>query len=275
MSHNRRVVPGAAAGRAYGVPIMRTTVGPLPPAVYWRRRAVVLGAVLLVALLWFVSCGGEDDDGGNRGTGASSQAPAPAPAGSTPEEEPSFSDAQPGAGPSLPAPEDLQSAQPNPNPGGQPSAGANTGNNANVNGNNANVTAPADGSCADQEVSVTPVPAVTTAKRGAPVVIRLKIKNIGTRTCTRDLGAGAQELYLDQGARKYWSSDTCTSDRSSNPQQLRPGAEYEYTVTWNGRQTSKRSAALAAGPAPPPGTYELRGRLGTKVSEPVAMTIAG
>ena len=228
----------------------------------------MLGAVLLVALLWFVSCGGEDDDG-NRGTGASSQAPTPAPAKSTPEEEPSFSDAQPGAGPSLPAPEDLQSPHPNPNPNGQPpSAGANTGNNANV-------TAPADGSCADQEVSVTPVPAATTARRGTPVVIRLKIKNIGTRTCTRDLGAGAQELYLDQGARKYWSSDTCSTDRSSNPQQLRPGAEYEYTVTWNGRQTSKCTAALAAGPAPPPGTYELRGRLGTKVSEPVAMTIVG
>jgi len=228
----------------------------------------VLGAVLLVALLWFVSCGGEDDDG-NRGTGASSQAPTPAPAKSTPEEEPSFSDAQPGAGPSLPAPEDLQSPHPNPNSAGQPpSAGANTGNNANV-------TAPADGSCADQEVSVTPVPAATTARRGTPVVIRLKIKSIGTRTCTRDLGAGAQELYLDQGARKYWSSDTCSTDRSSNPQQLRPGAEYEYTVTWNGRQTSKCTAALAAGPAPPPGTYELRGRLGTKVSEPVAMTIVG
>ena len=228
----------------------------------------MLGAVLLVALLWFVSCGGEDDDG-NRGTGASSQAPTPAPAKSTPEEEPSFSDAQPGAGPSLPAPEDLQSPHPNPNSAGQPpSAGANTGNNANV-------TAPADGSCADQEVSVTPVPAATTARRGTPVVIRLKIKNIGTRTCTRDLGAGAQELYLDQGARKYWSSDTCSTDRSSNPQQLRPGAEYEYTVTWNGRQTSKCTAALAAGPAPPPGTYELRGRLGTKVSEPVAMTIVG
>jgi hypothetical protein len=268
VSHNRRVVPGRGLARAYGVPIMRTTVGPLPPAVYWRRRAVVLGAVLLVALLWFVSCGGEDDNGtGNRGTGASSQAPTPAPATSTPEEEPSFSDAQPGAGPSLPAPEDLESPQPNPNPAGQPpSAGANTGNNANV-------TAPAGGGCADQEVSVTPVPAVTTARRGTPVVIRLKIKNIGTRTCTRDLGAGAQELYLDQGARKYWSSDTCSADRRSNPLQLRPGAEYEYTVTWNGRQTSKCTAALAAGPAPPPGTYELRGRLGTKVSEPVAMAI--
>jgi hypothetical protein len=227
---------------------------------------VVLGALLLVVIVFFVSCGG-DDDGTKRGTGASSQAPTPAPAESTPEEEPSFTDAAPGAGPSLPDPEELQSQPPNPN-GADPSAGTN------ATGNNANVTAPSGGSCADQEVSVTPVPAATSAKRGTPVVLRLKIKNISARTCTRDLGAGAQELYLDQGARKYWSSDTCSADRSSNPQTLRPGAEFEYTVTWNGRQSSKCTAALAAGPAPPPGTYELRGRLGTKVSEPVALTIA-
>ena len=238
---------------------MRSTVGPLPPAVYWRRRALVLGVLLLVVILSYVSCSGNDDPG-QRGTGASSQAPTPAPADSTPEDLPSFSDAQPGAGPSLPDPADLLSQQ----PGGQPSG----------TGSNANVTAPADGSCADQEVSVIPVPAVTTAKRGTPVVIHLKIKNVSTRVCTRDLGAGAQELYLDQGARKYWSSDTCSADRSSNAQQMRPGSEFEYTVTWNGRQSSKCTAALAAGPAPPPGTYELRGRLGTKVSEPVALTIA-
>ena len=227
----------------------------------------MLGALLLVVIAFFVSCGGDDNDA-DRGSGTSSQAPTPAPADSVPEEEPSFSDAEPGAGPSLPAPEDLLSQQPNPNPGAvNPSAGANP------TGNNANVTAPADGSCADQELSVTPVPATTTAKRGAPVVIRLKIKNISTRSCTRDLGAGAQELYLDQGARKYWSSDTCSADRSTNQQRMQPGSEFEYAVTWNGRQSSKCTAGLPAGPAPPPGTYELRGRLGTKVSEPVALTI--
>ena len=119
-----------------------------------------------------------------------------------------------------------------------------------------------------------PVPATATAKRGAPVVIRLKIKNISTRSCTRDLGAGPQELYIDQGARKYWSSDTCSTDRSTNVQRMQAGAEFGYTVTWNGRQSSKCTGGLSAGPAPPPGTYEVRGRLGTKVSEPIALTIA-
>ena len=246
---------------------MRTTVGPLPPTVYWRRRAVVIGVVLLAVILLFVSCGGEDD-GPNRGTGAS-QAPTPAPASSTPEEEPSFSEADPNGGPALPDPEDLRSQQPQPNTGTDPSAAP-----PGTTGNNANVTAPADGSCADAELAVTPVPASSAAKRGVPVTIRLKIKNTSARTCTRDLGAGAQELYLDQGARKYWSSDTCSADRSANPTRMQPGAEYEFAVTWNGRQSSKCAAALAAGPAPPPGRYELRGRVGTKVSEPVALTIA-
>ncbi len=247
---------------------MRTTVGPLPPTVYWRRRAVVLGAVLLAVILLFVSCGGEDD-GNNRGTGASSQAPTPAPASATPEEEPSFSDADPNGGPALPDPEDLRSQQPAPVTGTDPSAPANT------TGNDANVTAQSAGACADTEISVTPVPATTSAKRGVPVVIKLKIKNISARACTRDLGAGAQELYLDQGARKYWSSDTCSADRSTNQVRMQPGAEYEFAVTWNGRQSSKCASALAAGPAPPPGRYELRGRLGTKVSEPAALAIAG
>lgn len=229
---------------------------------------MVLGALLLVVIVLFVSCSGGDDND-RRGSGAASQAPTPSSAPSTPEEEPSFSDAVPNGGPSLPDPADLESpGNPNPNPGADPSSGAGQ------TGNNANVTAPVDGSCADQEMSVTPVPASATAKRGSPLVIDLRIKNISARSCTRDLGAGAQELYIDQGARKYWSSDTCSADRSSNVQRLQPGAEFEYTVTWNGRQSSKCASALAAGPAPPPGRYEVRGRLGTKISEPVALTVA-
>ena len=258
--------------RAYGDPIMRSTVGPLPPAVYWRRRALVGGVLLLIVIALFVSCGGGDDaDPRGSGNGAS-QAPTPTPDPSASvDPEPSFADAQPGgSGPSLPAPEDLQSPG-----GGNPSGGTNGGTNGQPDGSDANVNAPNGAACADQEVTVTPVPGTESAKRGTPVVIKLKIKNVSNRTCTRDLGAGAQELYIDQGARKYWSSDTCSSDRSANQQQLRAGAEFEYAVTWNGRQSSKCTAELSDGPAPPPGTYEVRGRLGTKISEPVALAIAG
>ena len=35
---------------------MKTTVGPLPAAVYWRRRAVVLGVLFVVAIMMWSAC---------------------------------------------------------------------------------------------------------------------------------------------------------------------------------------------------------------------------
>jgi hypothetical protein len=236
---------------------------------------VVLGALLLAAILLFVACSGRNGNNSNRGQNTSSQSPIPAPASSTPEDEPSFSDAQPGSGPSLPAPSDLTSQQPTLGDGTADGAGASGApNGQNAAGTNANVTAPTGATCADNEMSVIPAPASTTVRRGTPVVIRLTIKNISARTCSRDVGADPQEIYIDQGARKYWSSDTCSTARSSDVRQFAPGAERQYSVTWNGRQSSKCVGGQAAGPAPPPGQYEVRGRLGTKVSEPVILTIA-
>jgi hypothetical protein len=234
---------------------------------------VVLGALLLAVILLFVACSGRNDNNSTRGQNTSSQSPIPAPASSTPEEQPSFSDAKPGSGPSLPAPGDLTSQQPTLGDGTADGAASGAPNGQNPAGTNANVTAPTGATCADTEMSVIPAPASTTVRRGTPVVIHLTIKNISARTCSRDVGADPQEIYIDQGARKYWSSDTCSTARSSDVRQFAPGAERQYSVTWNGRQSSKCVGGQAAGPAPPPGQFEIRGRLGTKVSDPVSLTI--
>ncbi|WP_433298781.1 adhesin [Actinoplanes sp. CA-030573] len=258
---------------------MRTTVGSLPPAVYWRRRAVVLGALLLGIIVLFVSCSGGDDKNDQRGKGSpSSQLPTPAPASkSAPgETEPSFLDNVPpggGGGPSLPALGDLESQNPGDGDGGTGSNGSLPTTTAAGTGQNTNVTAPADGSCADSEIQVTPSVASTTIKRGASVDVTLTVKNISSRTCGRDVGAGPQELYLDQAARKYWSSDTCSTAKGSDVRQFAPGEVRSYKVTWNGRQSSTCAGNAASGPNPPPGQFELRARLGTYVSQPVVLTI--
>jgi hypothetical protein len=252
--------------------IMRATVGPLSPNVYWRRRAVVLGAVLLGVIVLFVSCSGEDEND-PKTKNASSQYPTPAPETVSPSPTPSFLDSGPAGGPALPDPADLLTTGPaNPidellptatgNPAATtPPAGATTG------------AAPADGACADAEMSVTPIPAKTTVKRGVPLEIRLKIKNIGTRTCTRDVGADPQELYIEQGATKFWSSDKCSTTKGSDVRAFAPGAEREYMVTWNGRQSSQCAADVASGPVPPAGDYELRGRLAEVISAPVVVSV--
>lgn len=233
---------------------------------------MVLGALLLGVIVLFVSCSGGDDEDSKRGTGAaSSQAPTPAPAASTPDDEPSFSDPGPGAGnPSLPDPGDLTAS----GAGTHPSAGAGTDPEDTQDGStDTNVNAAAGGTCTDAEMSVTPVPAATTVRRGAPLAIRLKIKNISARTCSRDVGADLQELYIEQGAQKVWSSDTCSTAKGSEVRSFAPNGEREYNVTWNGKQANKCSAGLAAGTAPPAGQYEVRGRLGAKVSSPVPLDI--
>jgi hypothetical protein len=244
---------------------MRTTVGPLPSAVYWRRRAVVLGAVLLGIIVLFVSCSGDGDDG-KTGTGAkSSQFPTPAPASpsESPDPETSFLDGVPGGNaPSLPAPGDIESPQ-----------GTDDGDDDGGSGQNTNVTVPSDGSCADSEMSVVPRAASTTIKRGASVELTLTIENIGQRTCTRDVGAGAQELYIDRGATVYWSSDTCNADKGQDVRQFAPGDQKVYKVTWNGRQSSTCAGTSANGPNPPPGQFDLRARLGSLISNPAALTI--
>lgn len=228
----------------------------------------MLGAVLLGIIVLFVSCSG-DDNSGPRGQGTSaSQNPTPPPSSESPEPEPSFLDtAPPGNGPSLPAPGDLDSPGNNgAGTSGLPTLGSGTGQNSNVN-------VPADGSCADSEMSVTPIPGATTIKRGANVDLTLTIKNVGTRTCARDVGADSQELYIVQGARRYWSSDTCGTTKGNDLRQLRPGEERTYKVTWNGRQSSTCAGGTATGPNPPPGQFQLLARLGTLISSPVNLTI--
>ncbi|MEU8237280.1 adhesin [Actinoplanes missouriensis] len=255
---------------------MRATVGPLSPSVYWRRRLVVLGAVLLGVIVLFMACS-PDDDKDTKTKNASSQYPTPAPdtASASPTPDTSFLDSAPPGGQALPDPADLLTQDPAEEllptttaPGavpatGAPSAGATT------------PAAPAGdgGACTDAEMSVTPVPVKTSVKRGVPLEVRLKIKNIGTRTCTRDVGADPQELYLEQGAQKFWSSDKCSTAKGSDIRAFAPGAEREYMVTWNGRQSTQCANNVPAGPIPPAGDYELRGRLGAVVSAPVVVTI--
>jgi hypothetical protein len=275
VSRNRRVVPVAAPVRVYGGPIMRTTVGSLPSAVYWRRRAVVLGAVLLSIIVLFVSCSGNDNDDKRAKGTANSQAPTPAPATSTSAEpDTTFGDGAQAGAPSRPNPADLLSQQPGDDEDGgddspatsQPTAGTGTGANTNI-------TVPSDGSCADTEIAVQPVAAQTTVKRGTPMELQLVVKNIGSRACTRDVGADPQELYLEAGAFKYWSSDSCSPNKNSNVLLFAAGQQRSYSVTWNGRQSTSCANSQPTGPAPPRGQFQLRARLGTLVSNPITLTL--
>jgi hypothetical protein len=222
--------------------IMKLTVGPLPSAVYWRRRAVVLGVGVLVIFMLAYSCTGaaKPSDAANghaAAPGRSSSAPAAA------TSAPSL------LTPSIGTPPPLDST-PSPAP---------------------SLTQPLiTGACADAEMSVIPVPATPGVRQGTSLKITLKIKNISNHTCTRDVGANAQELFIQQGATKTWSSDACDALTGNDVRTFEPGIEIEAYVIWNGRVTSQ---GCVNRPWASPGAYQVFGRLATKLSDPVPLQI--
>jgi hypothetical protein len=247
---------------------MRLTVGPLPPAVYWRRRLAVLGILLLLVILVVYACsdGGDQGKNGakNGGTSGGTQSGSqPAHQGRTPTKSPTPNPSGPASvAPLLPplgsiAPEggdpvDQGAAG---GPGTEPSPGA----------------APGTGPCTDDEMAVTAVPEAPSVARGTFVRLTLKIKNISNRTCTRDVGADAQELFLLDGAKaKMWSSDACDAAHGGDVRTFRPGIEAPFFVLWDGRATS---SGCANRPLPPAGRYQLIGRLSSKLGAPAPLDV--
>lgn len=230
---------------------MKLTVGPLPSAVYWRRRAILLGGMLVAVSLVWASCStaSRGERAAQPGPSASTSIAPSAPASTllTPTVD-GLESPTTGASPQPAAPP----AQPAGPPPGAPVAAV-----------------PA---CADTELLLTPMAAQTTAPRGAIVKLTLKVKNISPHACSRDLGADQQELYIQQGTVKVWSSDACDPHRGVSVRNLAPNEEQAFFVDWSGRISSAGCEDAQRVP-PPPGKYQIFGRLATKISDPVVLTL--
>ncbi|MEV6929419.1 hypothetical protein AB0M46_33685 [Dactylosporangium sp. NPDC051485] len=221
---------------------MKLTVGRHPAGVYWRRRAIVGGVILVAAVLLWTSCGGSDPSDRKTASSASGGAPTSAPAApSVTIQVPTTGD--PGATTTSGPPATTSPAAP------------------------AFATVPP---CADADLSVVATPDQVVQFRGAYLKFMLKIKNTTTHDCVRDIGADAQELYLTVGAVKMWSSDDCDAPKGTQMAVLKPSIEVSFTNVWNGKATNAGCANKAT---PPAGKYGLVGRLGTKISEPVQVQL--
>jgi hypothetical protein len=220
---------------------MKLTVGPLPSAVYWRRRAILLAALLVTVSVLWVSISSVSH--------SESAKPTAHPAKTT-------TLLTPGLG--------LDSTAPASSPAGPAAPVVTTPPPAAV--------VPAVTPCADTEIAIAPIADPNPAPRGATVRLTLKIKNISARTCSRDLGADAQELYIQLGAEKMWSSDACSPLHGSSVQNLTAGAEQAFFVSWTGK-ASNAGCDEAKRVAPPVGKYQLFGRLATKISDPFVLTL--
>ena len=224
---------------------MRLTVGSLPSSVYWRRRLVVLAVLVTATSVVWVSCGGSDEADGTKQKAGSKPSTTVSAVVSVVPAVPLLSPA--GASPSgvseSTTPPAAESAPPSSN----------------------------ETLCADADLLVTPVPESASAQRGAGMRLTIKIRNISNRTCARDLGADQQELYLLRDSKKIYSSDACESRHGTSMKNLVPNIELAFWVPWDGTATVN---GCTGRPAPAAGKYQLIGRLGTKLSDPVTVTLS-
>jgi hypothetical protein len=230
---------------------MRLTVGSLPPAVYWRRRAIVLTVVLSVIFVFVYACSGDPgkDNKAQNQIAPTGTASASAVASANPSAT--------ATGTMTPTASATASVKPTATRTGAPAA------------------PPPNGPCTDQEMLVTPVPQPADAPRGGTVQLTIKIKNVGKRTCKRDVGADFQEIRIVQGSgsTKTWSSDDCNPTRGSDVQSFTPGFERSYSVTWNTHTSTSCDGKRATGKLADAGDYQVFARLGSKLSKPVALTL--
>ena len=228
---------------------MRLTVGPLPPAVYWRRRALVLGVLVLVGFVIFYSCTG----------------PQPGRSGPVGNSSMATSTVNPTTTASATA-----SATPTTTGSATPTATGTV---------TPTMTAPPQSeTCTDDEIRLTATPSPADPIAGQSSTLTLLIKNISNRTCTRNIGNIPQELRLLQGDTVIWSSDDCSNATQYNyPQQFAPGYERSFPIVWHGYRTraasGQQNCSEVPANRPAPGEYALVGRLGTLFSPPMTLTI--
>jgi hypothetical protein len=264
----RRANDGSAC-RAAKVHIVLQPVGPLPPQVYWRRRLVLLGGIVLLLMLGLAMRSG--GSGPRQSAGGSALTSTPTPTG-----EPS------GVATITPSP----GSAGGPAPGPGPATGATGPSATPPAGTGASGTTPAStgpsgspgtgpsgplGTCPDAALTVQASTARPAYRVGETPVFKLSLRNTGSQSCVRDVGPRQQEMLLYAGTTRIWSSNDCYPDGGTDVRTLDPGEAVSATVVWSG--LSSQPGCAGARIRVQAGSYRLVASVGTAKSKPATLIL--
>ncbi|MEU1042282.1 hypothetical protein ACFYP4_15335 [Streptomyces sp. NPDC005551] len=246
---------------------LRNPVGPLPSSIYWRRRAVLLSVVGLLALLvlWVIASGGgggnNNGDGSNGKNPAPSITPGPSSSGPAISQHPGGRDESSGSG-----------------DGGDGGGGSGAGGGAGAGtGGGAGSTGSAGGSgsgfkdggsgeqlpagsglanCTGGSVKLTLRSVHNTYAPGRKPTIELTVKNSASGACKVDLGPKNTVLTITQagGDDAFWSSKDCPKGSGSLLLRVPADGQVTRTLEWDRKASAPECATPPAGSASA-GTY--------------------
>lgn len=170
-----------------------------------------------------------------------------------------------GGGASTAAPQPSQSSTPAPDP--SPSTSKTTSASPKPSTSATSGT----GACKDSQIQVTASTDAASYQVGATPRLRMRIQNVSTSACKRDIGSKSNELIISSGTVKVWSSDDCNPGGTAQVVTLQPQQSYSVDVTWLGRLSQK--GCPPDQPIASAGTYKLVGRNGDVQSDPAVFSL--
>ncbi|WP_188588629.1 hypothetical protein [Gordonia jinhuaensis] len=273
--------------------------GPLPPEIYWRRRALAVGIVVIVLavviglIVWATSVGGPkktSESGVLPGAGAVMVTPS-APSQSPDASSSGYGDGYGGSESATPSvyvgdnglATTVQVPAAGSSGGGQGSSnqsgggqGADTQGGQSGNGGQAQSTpqpVPASGLCPDQNISVVLYTDKANYVVGDHPTFTLVVTNIGLQNCTRDVGKGMQNVTVRtlDGVHYIWSANDCFPGAGVNNMLLKPGQQFTDKIVWSG--TSSNPGCTAKREPVGPGAYQAFAALGERQSSPITFNV--
>jgi hypothetical protein len=202
-------------------------VGPQPPSVYWRRRLLVLGSVLVLLVLLVMTAkiitSNGDDPAGAQGTA-----------------------------PTTPVKTSGATSLPPSTPTTRASSHATTGARSTPAHPTSSVPPP---TCAGKDLSVSAVTGKTSYQVGDQPLLELQVTNTGRTPCVQDLADKQVELKVYNGESRVWGSHDCKVEPGTDDRTLTPNTPVRVAITWSG--LSSRPGCAGTRQRVGAGTYTL------------------
>lgn len=253
-------------------------VGPESAETYWMRRALVVGAflvLLIILLIVLFNLGGSPGQAAPAPaqTGIPVSAPpsatptAQTPSPSAPTGTPSAPSASPTGSPS-PSQSSTPSQSPSPSQSPTPSQSASTSPSP------SNTTGKSASSKPSDKATSTPITACTgddlkstikskghDVKVGAKVTFDVTYSNSSHQPCTFTVSPDTYQLTIYSGTDRIWSTDDCARLVRSAKVTLKPGHAVGWSITWNGKRSQQGATCQNRPETPQPGYYHATSQL--------------
>lgn len=195
------------------------TRGPLPARVYWVRRLLVLGvALLLVFGIARLLGGGSDATSGSSGSSGSSDDAAQLAADGSPSTSSELSESSyptRSAGPGKTKHSSKASQKP--------------------------TLAQPEGTCADEDIAVTP--AVDDAVAGRDVRVVLQLRTLESEACTWQVSPQSLTVSITSGKDDIWSSQECPKAIPTKDVVVRRAATTKVAFIWHEAKRSDETCS--------------------------------